>query len=88
MAAPPHAYRNPRLSPDGQRVAVTIDELGTQEWLLDTVGGTLTRLTFEGSYNGALHGRPTERESHLDRTERGRGTCSGNWQTAAAARSV
>ncbi len=54
LAAPPHAYRNPRLSPDGQRVAVTIDELGTQEWLLDIGRGTLTRLTFEGSYNGAL----------------------------------
>jgi Tol biopolymer transport system component/predicted Ser/Thr protein kinase len=58
LAAPPHAYRNPRLSPDGQRVAVTIDELGTQEWLLDIGRGTLTRLTFEGSYNGALAWTP------------------------------
>ena len=58
LAAPPHAYRNPRLSPDGQRVAVTIDELGSQEWLLDTKRGTLTRLTFEGSYNGALAWTP------------------------------
>jgi Tol biopolymer transport system component/tRNA A-37 threonylcarbamoyl transferase component Bud32 len=58
LTAPPHAYRNPRLSPDGQRVAVTIDELGTQEWLLDTRRGTLTRLTFEGSYNGALAWTP------------------------------
>jgi eukaryotic-like serine/threonine-protein kinase len=58
LAAPPHAYRNPRLSPDGQRVAVTIDELGTQEWLLDTRRGTLTRLTFEGSYNGGMAWTP------------------------------
>jgi Tol biopolymer transport system component/predicted Ser/Thr protein kinase len=58
LAAPPHPYRNPRLSPDGQRVAVTIDELGSQEWLLDTKRGTLTRLTFEGSYNGALAWTP------------------------------
>jgi len=58
LTAPPHAYRNPRLSPDGQRVAVTIDELGSQEWLLDTKRGTLTRLTFEGSYNGALAWTP------------------------------
>ncbi len=58
LDAPPHAYRNPRISPDGQRVAVTIDELGTQEWLLDTNRGTLTRLTFEGSYNGALAWTP------------------------------
>ncbi len=52
LAAPPRAYRNPRLSPDGQRIAVTIDEQGSQEWLLDVARGTLTRLTFEGSYNG------------------------------------
>jgi Tol biopolymer transport system component/predicted Ser/Thr protein kinase len=58
LDAPPHAYRNPRISPDGQRVAVTIDELGSQEWLLDTKRGTLTRLTFEGSYNGALAWTP------------------------------
>jgi serine/threonine protein kinase len=58
LPAPPHAYRNPRLSPDGQRVAVTIDELGSQEWLLDISRGTLTRLTFEGSYNGGMAWTP------------------------------
>jgi len=58
LPAPPHAYRNPRISPDGQRVAVTIDELGSQEWLLDIGRGTLTRLTFEGSYNGAMAWTP------------------------------
>jgi eukaryotic-like serine/threonine-protein kinase len=58
LAAPPHAYRNPRLSPDGQRVAVTIDELGSQEWLLDIGRGTLTRLTFDGSYNGGMAWTP------------------------------
>ena len=52
LPAPPHAYRYPRLSPDGQRVAVTIEEPG------DSTSGstisardTLTRLTFEGSAN-------------------------------------
>jgi Tol biopolymer transport system component len=58
LPAPPHAYRNPRLSPDGQHVAVTIDELGSQEWLLDIGRGTLTRLTFDGSYNGAVAWTP------------------------------
>jgi serine/threonine protein kinase/Tol biopolymer transport system component len=58
LPAPPHAYRNPRLSPDGQRVAITIDELGSQEWLLDIGRGTLTRVTFEGSYNGAIAWTP------------------------------
>jgi dipeptidyl aminopeptidase/acylaminoacyl peptidase len=39
-------------------VAVTIDELGSQEWLLDIGRGTLTRLTFEGSYNGGTAWTP------------------------------
>jgi serine/threonine protein kinase len=58
LPAPPHSYRNPRLSPDGEHVAVTIDELGSQEWLLDIVRDTLTRLTFEGGYNGAMAWTP------------------------------
>jgi serine/threonine protein kinase len=58
LAAPPHAYRNPRLSPDGQRVAVTIDEGGSQEWVLDIARGTLSRLTFECSYNGGTAWTP------------------------------
>jgi Tol biopolymer transport system component/predicted Ser/Thr protein kinase len=58
LPVPPHAYRNPRLSPDGQRLAITIDELGSQEWLLDIARGTLTRLTFEGGYNGAMAWTP------------------------------
>jgi Tol biopolymer transport system component/predicted Ser/Thr protein kinase len=58
LAAPPHAYRNPRLSPDGQRIAVTIDEGGSQEWLLDIARGTLSRLSFEGNYNGGTAWTP------------------------------
>jgi eukaryotic-like serine/threonine-protein kinase len=58
LPAPPHGYRNPRLSPDGKHVAVTIDELGSQDWILDISRGTLTRLTFEGSYNGAMAWSP------------------------------
>jgi Tol biopolymer transport system component len=58
LAAPPHTYRNPRLSPDGRRVAVTIDEQGSQEWLFDLGRSTLTRLTFEGNYNGGMAWSP------------------------------
>jgi serine/threonine protein kinase/Tol biopolymer transport system component len=47
LPAPPHSYRYPRISPDGQRVAVTID--GQQIWLYDLRRDTLTRLTFEGA---------------------------------------
>jgi len=45
LSAPPRDYQAPRLSPDGRRVAVGIED---QVWLLDLSRETLTRLTFEG----------------------------------------
>ncbi len=51
LAAPVHLYRNPRLSPDGRRVAVGIEEQEEQVWLYDLSQETLTRLTFEGNEN-------------------------------------
>jgi serine/threonine-protein kinase len=53
LAAPPHNYIQPRLSPDGKRLAVAIAEQETQIWLYDLSRDTLTRLTFGGSTNGA-----------------------------------
>jgi Tol biopolymer transport system component len=49
VAAPPHAYRGVRLSPDGRRAAVAIDEQDTQVWLYDLSRGTLTKTTFTGT---------------------------------------
>jgi Tol biopolymer transport system component/predicted Ser/Thr protein kinase len=46
LPAPAHAYRVPRLSPDGRRVAVSIEEQETQVWLYDLSRETLTRFTF------------------------------------------
>jgi serine/threonine-protein kinase len=48
LAAPAQAYGNPRLSPDGRRVAV---ETESQIWIYDLARDTLTRFTFEGSNN-------------------------------------
>jgi Tol biopolymer transport system component len=53
VPAPARAYRNPRLSPDGQRVAVAVEEQDTHTWLYDLSRGTLTRWTFEGGINRA-----------------------------------
>jgi eukaryotic-like serine/threonine-protein kinase len=53
VAAPVHAYRSLRLSPDGRRAAVIIDEEETQIWLYDLSRETLTRFTFGGNYNSA-----------------------------------
>jgi serine/threonine-protein kinase len=51
LSAPGRAYLNPRLSPDGRRVAVVIAEQETQVWLYDLPRETLTPFTFEGNYN-------------------------------------
>jgi serine/threonine-protein kinase len=51
VAAPARAYLNPRLSPDGRRLAVGITEQESQVWLYDLSRETLTRLTFEGNVN-------------------------------------
>jgi serine/threonine protein kinase/Tol biopolymer transport system component len=52
IAAPVRAYLNPRLSPDGQSVAVTIEEQQEDQiWLYDLARETLTRLTFGGNLN-------------------------------------
>ena len=53
LAAPARYYDQPRLSPDGRQVAVDIAENeGTQQvGLYDLVRDTLSRFTFEGSFN-------------------------------------
>jgi hypothetical protein len=50
-AALERAYMFPRISPDGQRVAVGIAEHETQLWLYDFSREALTRFTFEGNVN-------------------------------------
>ena len=48
----PRGYEDLHLSPDGRRVALTIEEAGlvsaAHVWLADTRQGTLTRWTFDG----------------------------------------
>ena len=51
VAAPAHAYLNPRISPDGRRVAVGIAEQERQVWLYDLSRETMTRFTFQGDNN-------------------------------------
>ncbi|MGA7793118.1 MAG: protein kinase [Candidatus Acidiferrales bacterium] len=51
LAAPVHNYVIPRLSPDGKRLAVGIEEAEGQIWIYDLSRDALTRLTFEGSGN-------------------------------------
>ncbi len=51
LTAPARAYQIPRLSPDGRRVAVDIQEQEMQVWQYDLSREALTRLTFEGNSN-------------------------------------
>jgi serine/threonine-protein kinase len=49
IGAPPRNYRNPRLSPDGRRVALTVGSDGDMNiWMYDLARDALSRLTFEG----------------------------------------
>jgi serine/threonine-protein kinase len=48
LGAPPREYGYPRISPDGKRVAVEVEN---QIWLYDLARDTLSRFTFEGSIN-------------------------------------
>jgi hypothetical protein len=49
LAGDPASYLTPRLSPDGDRVAVSIDG---DVWVYYIEQGTRTRLTFDGANNG------------------------------------
>jgi hypothetical protein len=46
LSAPPRAYAEPRLSPDGMRVALTIRDRDVDIWIWELARETLTRLTF------------------------------------------
>ena len=49
LPTPTHPYRCPRISPDGKRVAFSIEELGGQVWIYNFAAETMTRLTAEGT---------------------------------------
>jgi serine/threonine protein kinase len=52
LSAPPHNYTFPKISPDGKRVAVGIEEGGgNQVWIYDTARDAMSRLTFDGNAN-------------------------------------
>jgi serine/threonine-protein kinase len=47
IAVPPRAFDQPRLSPDGRRMAIHAIDQDNDIWIWDFVSETLTRLTFE-----------------------------------------
>jgi serine/threonine-protein kinase len=47
VAAPPHSFETPRISPDGTRIVVHASDQDNDLWIWDTKNDTLTRLTFD-----------------------------------------
>jgi hypothetical protein len=51
LPAPARAYQNPRLAPEGQRVALMISERGTNIFVYDFARDAFTQLPFQGGFN-------------------------------------
>jgi serine/threonine-protein kinase len=49
LGAPPHNYTQPRISPDGSRVAVVAADENVDIWLWDIARATLTRVTSDSA---------------------------------------
>ncbi|MGB5816060.1 MAG: protein kinase [Thermoanaerobaculia bacterium] len=53
--AKPNRYQHPKISPDGRRIALTIEDTTWDLWALEVERGTLSRLSFEANTQfGAL----------------------------------
>ncbi|NQV35486.1 MAG: serine/threonine-protein kinase [Phycisphaeraceae bacterium] len=51
LAAPPRPYKFPRISPDGERIALTLGEPSEDIWLYDLARGILSRFTLNPGYD-------------------------------------
>jgi len=61
LSAPPHPYRWPRVSPDGQKVLVTVEGAPPDLWLYDLRSGAATQLTFDAGATFAAWTRDGQR---------------------------
>jgi len=79
LTAPALAYGYPRISPDGRRIAV---ELDNQIWLHDPSRDTLTRFTFEGSANQSPGWTPDGKRIAFRSNNEGPSSLGLFWQLA------
>jgi hypothetical protein len=57
LLSTPSSYKELRLSPDGKRLALVVDEGANPDlWVYDVERGTMTRLTFGGANEGPVWG--------------------------------
>src|SRR5262245_23834026 len=80
IKAPARAYRYPRLSPDGSRVAVSTEEGDSHIWVYDARRDAFTRLTFDGGVN--LMGAWTPDGKRIAFTSTKSGAQNPFWQPA------
>ncbi len=72
IGAPPRLYNQPRLSPDGRRVAVDVIESTTQVWLYDLTRDIFSRFTFEGDNRHAVWAPDGSRLAFMSNRDGGR----------------
>jgi serine/threonine-protein kinase len=85
IKAQPRAFRYPRLSADGQRVAVDITDEQRDVWVWNLAGETLTRLTFDPAGESLGAWTPDGRRIIFNSTRAGSaGIGAGNlyWQAS------
>ena len=81
LLAKPGFYLRPRLSPDGQRLAISVSDGSNPDiWIYEWQRDTMTRLTFGGDLTTIQSGAPTAATSCSERRE----ACSGPAPTARA----
>lgn len=79
LGAPDGAYSNPRYSPDGKRIAMSLQKDGrTDIWVYDIAGQALRRLTTEGTVNQRAEWSPDSKRV-IFRSDAG-GTWKLMWQ--------
>jgi serine/threonine-protein kinase len=81
-------YGQPRISPDGKRIALDLtDNASTELWLYDVGSGALSRFPLDGSINGVPVWTPDGKRIAYFSNRDGRDARSGNLRTAVAYRS-
>ena len=69
IPAPLNAYQSPRLSPDGSRISLVIEDgKALDVWIYDIAGQTLSRLTFGGFNFSPLWSRDGKRLFYTSRS--------------------